>query len=65
MTKKLETTLFFAATAGALALAAVVALQEFGVGPAVQHAIAPVVRLEAVEVIAERLPTLTAVVASH
>ncbi len=57
MTKYLETTLFFGTTVSALALAAVIGLQEFSASPAVQEAIAaPIIQLEAVEIVAERLP---------
>ena len=56
MVSRLETTLFFAATVSALALAAVVGIQEFSVGPTVQQAVAaPVVKLEAVQIVAERV----------
>ena len=56
MVSRLETTLFFAATVSALALAAVVGIQEFSVGPTVQQAVAaPVVKLEAVEIVGERV----------
>lgn len=61
MIKKFETTLFFAATVSALALAAVIGLQEFSAGQTLQQAIdAPIVKLEAVEIVAERLPATVA-----
>ncbi len=57
MITKFETTLFFGMTVSALALAAVIGLQEFAAGPSVQQAIAaPIIKLEAVEIVAERLP---------
>ncbi len=56
MIKKFETTLFFATTVGALALAAVVGLQEFSAGPTVQQAVAmPIIQLEKVEIVGERI----------
>ena len=56
MVTRLETALFFAATVSALALAAVVGIQEFSVGPTVQRAVAaPVVKLEAVQIVGERV----------
>lgn len=59
MIKKFETTLFFATTVSALALAAVVGVQEFSAGPAVQQAVAmPLIKLETVEIVGQRfVPT--------
>lgn len=55
MIKKFETTLFFATTVAALALTAVVGIQEFSAGPAVQQAVAmPIIKLEPVEIVGER-----------
>ncbi|MEP6609761.1 MAG: hypothetical protein ABJA83_13945 [Burkholderiaceae bacterium] len=55
MIKQFETTLFFATTVGALALAAVLGVQEFSAGPSVQQAVAmPMVQLEAVQIIGHR-----------
>lgn len=57
MTTRFETTLFFATTVSALALAAVVGLQEFQALPPVQQAVTvPVIKLETVEIVAKRLP---------
>lgn len=56
MIKKFETTLFFAATVGALALAAVVGVQEVAAGPAVQQAVAmPTIQMERVVIVGERV----------
>lgn len=56
MIARLETALFFAATVTALALAAVLGIQEFTVGPIVQQAVAtPIVKLEAVQIVGERV----------
>jgi hypothetical protein len=56
MTARLETMLFFAASVTALALAAVVGIQEFTVGPSVQQAVAaPIVKLETVQIVGERV----------
>lgn len=53
--KKIETTLFFGATVSALTLVAIIGLQEFSVGSAVQQAVAlPIVKLEAVEIVGKR-----------
>jgi hypothetical protein len=55
MITKFETALFFATTASALALAAVVGIQELRVGPAVQQAIAmPTIQLERIEIVGQR-----------
>ncbi|MGH6611620.1 MAG: hypothetical protein ACRECQ_15345 [Burkholderiaceae bacterium] len=63
MITKIETTFFFATTVGALALAATIGLQELSAGPAVQQAItAPIIRLEPVQIVAER-PAARAVAA--
>lgn len=60
MIKKLETTLFFATTVAALALTAVVGIQEFSAAPAVQQAVAmPIIRLEPVVIVGTR-PTPSA-----
>lgn len=57
MITKLETTLFFGMTVSALTLAAVIGLQEFRAAQPVQQALtAPLVKLEAVEIIAPRTP---------
>ena len=56
MIKRLETALFFAVTVSALALAAVVGIQEFSAGPTVQQAVAmPLIKLETVEIVGERV----------
>ena len=56
MIKKFETALFFAATASALALAAVVGVQEIAAGPAVQQAVTmPTIQMERVVIIGERV----------
>ena len=58
MIKSFETTLFFAATVSALALAAVVGIQEFSAGPAVQQAVAmPMIQMERIEIVGERVAT--------
>lgn len=55
MLKQAESTFFCAATVGALALAAVIALQEFAVEPAAESvAIAPVAKLQAAEIAGRR-----------
>jgi hypothetical protein len=55
MIKQFETALFFAATVSALALAAVVGMQEFSAGPAVQQAVAtPTIQMEKVEIVGKR-----------
>ena len=55
MNNKFETTLFFAATASALALAAVVGIQELSAGPAVQQAVTmPTIEMERIVVVGER-----------
>jgi uncharacterized membrane protein YfbV (UPF0208 family) len=56
MIKKFESTLFFAATVSALALAAVVGVQEMAVGPAVQQAVTmPTIQMEGIVVVGERV----------
>ena len=56
MITKFESTLFFAATVSALALAAVVGVQEMAVGPAVQQAVAmPTIQMERIVVVGERV----------
>jgi hypothetical protein len=51
MVKQAETTFFCAATLSALALAAVIAVQEFAVEPAADtFAAAPIVKLETAEI---------------
>ena len=56
MIKKFETTLFFAATLGALSLAAAVSVQELSAGPAVQQAVTmPTIELERVVIVGERV----------
>lgn len=66
MTSKLESTLFFVATVSALALAATIGAQEFAAGPAVQDAItAPVIKLEAVQITAQRQPSTAILVAAQ
>ena len=55
MIKQFETALFFAATVSALALAAVVGMQEFSAGPAVQQAVAmPTIQMEKIEIVGQR-----------
>lgn len=55
MIKKFETTLFFATTVAALALTAVVGIQEFSAAPAVQHAVSmPLIKLAPVEIVGVR-----------
>lgn len=55
MIKQFETTLFFAATVAALALAAVLGVQEFSASQTVQQAVAmPLIQLETVEIIGDR-----------
>ena len=57
---KLETVLFFASTVCALALAAVVGIQEFSVGPTVQQAVAmPMIKMEMVEIVGQRVASHT------
>ena len=56
MIKKFETTLFFAATVSALALAAVVGIQEMSAGPAVQEAVTmPTIQMERIVIVGERV----------
>lgn len=56
MIKKFETTLFFAATVSALALAAVVGVQEMAVGPVVQQAVeTPTIQMERIVIVGERV----------
>ena len=56
MIKKFETTLFFAATVSALALAAVVGIQEMSAGPAVQDAVTmPTIQMERIVIVGERV----------
>ena len=56
MIKKFETTLFFAATVSALALAAVVGIQELSAGPAGQQAVTmPMVEMERIVIVGERV----------
>ena len=56
MIKKFETALFFAATASALALAAVVGVQEMAAGPAVQQAVTmPTIQMERIVIVGERV----------
>ncbi|MBA2414261.1 MAG: hypothetical protein H0V63_15765 [Burkholderiaceae bacterium] len=56
MITKLETTLFFAITVSALALAAVVGIQEFSASAPVQQAVAlPMIQLERVEIVGEHV----------
>jgi hypothetical protein len=56
MLKQAETTFFCAATISALALAAVIAVQEFAVEPAAETiAAAPIVKLETAEVVGRRI----------
>jgi hypothetical protein len=55
MIKKFESTLFFAATVSALALAAVVGIQEMSAGPAVQEAVTmPTIQMERIVIVGER-----------
>jgi hypothetical protein len=55
MVKQAETTFFCAATISALALAAVIAVQEFAVEPAADtFAAAPILRLETAEIVGLR-----------
>jgi hypothetical protein len=56
MMKHAETTFFSAATIGALALAAVIAVQEIALEPTIVEAVAasPVVRLETAEIVGDR-----------
>lgn len=55
MIKQFETTLFFAATVSALALAAVIGVQEFSASPSVAQAVAmPTFQLETVEIVGQR-----------
>ena len=57
---KLETVLFFASTVCALALAAVVGIQELKVGPTVQQAVAmPMIKMEMVEIVGQRVASHT------
>ena len=64
MTSKLESTLFFAATVSALTLAATIGVQELGAGETAQQAVAaPVIKLEAVQITAQRQPAKVAVIA--
>ena len=64
MTSKVESMLFFAATVSALTLAATIGVQELSAGRAVQDAIAaPVIKLEAVQITAQRQPAKAAVIA--
>jgi hypothetical protein len=57
---KLETALFFATTVCALALAAVVGIQEFSAGPTVQQAVAmPMIKMETVEIVGQRVASPT------
>ena len=57
MIKQLETTLFFAATVSALALASVIGVQELSASPDVQQAVTmPTFKLEAVEIVGQRTP---------
>ena len=57
MIKPFETTLFFAATVSALALAAVIGIQEFSASPAVAQAVTmPTFQLETVEIVGQRAP---------
>ena len=54
--KQAETMFFCAATISALALAAVIAVQEFAVEPAAETiAAAPIVKLETAEVVGRRI----------
>ncbi len=56
MIKKFETTLFFATTVSALALAAVVGIQEFSAGSAVQQAVSmPTIQMERIVIVGERV----------
>lgn len=58
MMKQAETTFFCAATVSALALAAVIAIQEFALEPTADTiAAAPIVRLETAQVIGNRTET--------
>jgi hypothetical protein len=53
---KLETALFVVTTVCALALAAVVGIQEFSAGPTVQQAVAmPMIQMETVEIVGQRV----------
>jgi hypothetical protein len=64
MTSKLESTLFFAVTVSALSLAATIGVQELTAGRAVQDAVAaPVIKLEAVQITAQRRPAAAVVIA--
>ncbi len=64
MTGKIESTWFFAATVSALTLAATIGLQELGAGRSAQEAtVAPVIKLEAVQITAQRQPAKVAVIA--
>ena len=55
MIKKFETTLFFATTVSALALAAVVGVQELATGAAVQQAVSmPTIQMERIVIVGER-----------
>ena len=56
---KLETALFFATTVCALALAAVVGIQEFSAGPTVQQAVMPIIKMETVEIVGQRVASHT------
>jgi hypothetical protein len=57
MIKQLETTLFFAATVAALALASVIGIQEISAGPSVQQAVTmPTFKLDTVEIVGQRAP---------
>jgi hypothetical protein len=66
MLKQAESTFFCAATVGALALAAVIALQEFAVEPVAESvATAPVVRLQTAEVVGQRPATSAQLALAH
>jgi hypothetical protein len=57
---KLETALFFVTTVCALALAAVVGIQEVSAGPTVQQAVAmPMIKMETVEIVGQRVASHT------
>ena len=57
---KLETALFFVTTVCALALAAVVGIEEFSAGPTVQQAVAmPIIKMETVEIVGQRVSSHT------
>ena len=56
MIKPFETTLFFAATVSALALAAVIGVQEFSASPSVAQAVTmPTLKLETVQIVGQRV----------